>query len=407
MGRNDQDAALDTKVSIAMKAARPAAYPRLVFTSDATPGLRRVSRGDKFEYVEPDGTPVTDPDVLARIASLAVPPAYTDVWICKNPLGHLQATGRDARGRKQYRYHAKWRVVRDHEKFDRMAEFGRALPKLRRRVGKDLQREGLCKEKVAALAVHLLDTTRVRIGNEEYTRQNRSYGLTTLRNRHLRFVDGEEAILSFRGKSGVEHDITIRDRETVGMLKQCKALPGQHLLQYVDETGRCRRVTSDVVNEYLRNACGGDFSAKDFRTWSATLHALRLLVATPLPEPLSQRAATRCINDAIRAVAQTLANTAAVCRKSYINPQVFDAWRRGDLHLPAYQGLGKTVRQAELAAISLLDAWSRDPADALIELARSKPPKRAARRGDQSRTVTRTLSGMSPKAAATTRPSAR
>jgi len=326
----------------------------LVYVSDASIGIRRVRHGDRFIYMQA-GEQVTDEAELKRIASLAIPPAYEDVWICRNPRGHLQATGRDARGRKQYRYHPKWRLFRDGAKFERMPAFGEALPRLRRRLRRDLALPGLPREKVLAVIVSLLDATRVRIGNAEYARDNDSYGLTTLRNRHVQFVRDGRLLFRFRGKGGAEHEIAVDDKRLARLVRHCHQLPGQRLFQYVDEAGERRPIDSDQVNMYLREAMGDDFTAKDFRTWGATLRAIAIMHATPLPEPASERALTACIVDAVKQVATDLRNTPAVCRKSYINPLVFDAWRSGALH----KGIGEKIAGAPRRAERLVPAFLR------------------------------------------------
>jgi len=295
--------------------------------SDSQPGIRRVKRGKAFAYRCPDGSWLKDPKELERIRRLAIPPAYEDVWICPSPRGHLQATGRDARGRKQYRYHADWRQERDHTKFERMAAFGEALPKLRARVERDLQdRPGeptVSRTKVLATLVRLLDTTLVRVGNEEYARNNKSYGLTTLRDRHAD-IKGGTLKLSFRGKSGVRHQVTVDDPRVARIVRQCQALPGHELFQYEDEHGELHTVGSADVNEYLRSVTGEDFTAKDFRTWHASVHALDLLRQTRQGE---QGQAVPCkeaslLVSVLKEVAGKLGNTVAVCRKSYVHPDV-------------------------------------------------------------------------------------
>ncbi|HEY2864436.1 MAG TPA: DNA topoisomerase IB [Casimicrobiaceae bacterium] len=326
----------------------------LVYVSDAVAGIRRVRKADQFIYLLGDEQ-VKDETELKRIASLAIPPAYEDVWICRNPKGHLQATGRDARGRKQYRYHPKWRLLRDGAKFERMPAFGEALPRLRRRLRRDLALPGLPREKVLAVIVSLLDATRVRIGNAEYARDNDSYGLTTLRNRHVQFVRDGRLLFRFRGKGGAEHEIAVDDKRLARLVRHCHQLPGQRLFQYVDEAGERRPIDSDQVNLYLKDAMGDDFTAKDFRTWGATLRAIAIMHATPLPEPTSERALTACIVDAVRQVAKDLRNTPAVCRKSYINPLVFDAWRSGALH----RGIGEKIAGAPRRAERLVPVFLR------------------------------------------------
>src|SRR6476469_1175424 len=248
----------------------------LVYTTDDRPGIRRQGKGKAFRYVDGRGKPVTSKAHLARIRSLVIPPAWTDVWICPNPRGHLQATGRDARGRKQYRYHPRWRVVRDGNKYGRLITFGRALPKIRRRTDADLRRSGLPREKVLAAVVKLLEKTFIRVGNDEYARTNRSFGLTTMRDAHVR-VAGAKVRFMFRGKSGVEHALELNDRRLARIVKQCRDLPGQELFQYVNEHGRRQDVNSADVNTYLREITGTDFTSKDFRTWSGTVLAVTAL----------------------------------------------------------------------------------------------------------------------------------
>jgi DNA topoisomerase I len=314
----------------------------LIYVGDQTRGIRRVrlavrkKRGRKkspvrFDYFGPSGRRIRDVRTLARIAKLAIPPAYEDVWICTNPRGHLQATGRDARGRKQYRYHPDWSAARNDHKHSRMLEFGQALGRLRAAVRRDLNRPGLPREKVLALVVKLLDATQVRVGNAEYARTNKSFGLTTLRDRHARFPARGKASLQFRGKGGAEHDVTIDDARLARLVRRCQELPGQALFQYQDETGGHHAIDSGQVNDYLRQSMGGEFTAKDFRTWHATIHALTLLENTVLPERRSEAALRRCMNAVIKEVAAGLRNTPAVCRKSYINPAVFTAWQDGKL----------------------------------------------------------------------------
>jgi DNA topoisomerase IB len=325
--------AKDTARSVSVEdLAAQAAMAGLVYVSDNEPGIRRIRRGSVFQYIGPDEKLLADQAELERIASLAIPPAYNDVWICVNAQGHLQATGIDARMRKQYRYHPDWRMVRDSIKFDRMAEFGEALPGLRQQLQHDLRRRGLPRQKVLAAIVSLLDTTRVRIGSLSYARDNRSFGLTTLRKRHLASIGRRRAVLRFKGKSGVEHEVEINDRRIVKIIHDCQQLRGQHLFQYLDENGKRHAVKSEQVNSYLHEIMGSDFTAKDFRTWGATLRAFELMLETPLPEKLSKRRLQACVVSAIRKVAEELRNTVAVCRKSYINPLVFTAWQTGILH---------------------------------------------------------------------------
>jgi len=325
----------------------------LVHVSDAMPGIRRIRRGRRFGYLSPEGRALRDRTTLERIAQLAIPPAYEDVWICVDADGHLQATGRDARGRKQYRYHPAWRQMRDGEKFRRMPDFADALPRLRRRLRSDLARPGLPREKVLAVVVSLLDATHARVGNAEYVRANGSFGLSTLHSRHVRFVPDGTLVLRFRGKGGVPHAVPVDDRRLARLVRRCHELPGQPLFQYVDEAGELRPVDSGQVNLYLKEAMGEGFTAKDFRTWAATLRAIGLMRATPLPGPSSELAFKRCIAEAIRMVAVELRNTPAVCRKSYVNPLVFDAWRSGALHRELGEGPA-FERKAERVAAAFL-----------------------------------------------------
>ncbi|MEO8153535.1 MAG: DNA topoisomerase IB [Rhizobacter sp.] len=287
----------------------------LLYVSDAMPGIQRLRRRDGFSYRRPDGQALHDAKELQRIRQLAIPPAYEEVWICPLPQGHLQATGRDARGRKQYRYHPGWREARDADKFARMREFGAALPRIRAKVKRDLAAPIGSRVSVLAALVRLLDTTLVRIGNDEYARTNGSYGLTTLRNRHAA-VKGSVLRLRFRGKSGVWHEVALDDPRVARIVRACQAMPGQDLFQYEDEAGETHCLGSADVNDYLRELSGAEFTAKDFRTWHASAHALHLLCAQPRPGPVSRRAA----NDVLREVAGRLGNTLAVCRKAYVHP---------------------------------------------------------------------------------------
>lgn len=319
----------------------------LRYVSSSEPGIRRMRAGKGFYYLTPQNRRLTSAAELKRIASLAVPPAYKDVWICVNPRGHLQATGQDARGRKQYRYHPEWRQVRDSAKFDRMVAFGDALPKLRRRLSRNLSLPGLPRDKVLAAVVTLLDTARIRIGNPEYARDNNSFGLTTLRNRHVTFVSDGRAVLNFRGKGGVQHEIPVDDKRIVRIIQDCQKLPGHHLFQYVTGDGSRCPVGSGQVNDYLREAMGDDFTAKDFRTWGATLRALMLLARIPREPDATERGLKRAIVSVVKQVAEELRNTPAVCRKSYINPVVFEAWRSGAVHKAFDTPARVSLRKAE------------------------------------------------------------
>jgi len=299
----------------------------LRYISDQSPGIRRVRRGKSFVYLDASGRSVRDRTELARIRALAIPPAYRQVWICADPQGHLQAVGRDARGRKQYRYHPRWRSHRDANKFGRMLEFGRALPRIMRVVRADLAKPGLPREKVLATIITLLQSTLVRVGNKEYARSNASYGLTTLRDRHAN-VKGGTVTFEFRGKSGVQQRVSVHDPAIARIVRRCQDLPGQELFQWISADGERHRVDSSDVNEYLRAASGSDFTAKDFRTWFATVHALELLRGIEAP---NERMSQKAIVDVVRAVAQRLGNTATVCRKSYIHPALLTAFAAGRL----------------------------------------------------------------------------
>ena len=335
-----------------------AAAAGLRHVSDVDPGIRRLGAHPRFRYVAPNGTPLRDRYALYRIRALAIPPAYTDVWICPDPRGHLQATGRDARGRKQYRYHPRWRHVRGEGKFTRVVAFGAALPKLRRALRRDLALAGYPREKVLAIVVAVMAETLLRVGNDEYARSNRSYGLTTLRNEHIDFLGGGRARFRFRGKSGQPQEIILDDRRLARLLRRCQQLPGQALFQYVDDEGAVQPVDSGLVNDYLREAMGEDFTAKDFRTWGGTLAAFRRFAATPLPDPWkkgkppSERSLAMAEKEVVADVAALLGNTPAVCRSSYVDPAIFAGWRDGRLREAAADAKG--VRQWERAALKFL-----------------------------------------------------
>jgi DNA topoisomerase-1 len=300
----------------------------LTFVSDEQPGIRRQKRGSGFSYRDPSGKRVSDRRVLDRIKSLAVPPAWTDVWIATDPHGHLQATGRDAKGRKQYRYHPDWRALCEADKYEHLLDFGRALPRIRRTVRRDLALPGVPRERALATVVSLLESTMIRVGNEEYARTNASYGLTTLRNRHVKQHRGELTLV-FRGKSKIEHEVTVEDRHIARIIRKLQDLPGQQLFQYVDDDGSRRPVQSEDVNEYLRAAAGTDVTAKDFRTWMGTLLTATGLAA--IERPASDREAKRAITATIAEVAAQLGNTPAVCRRCYVHPAVIDRFLAGDL----------------------------------------------------------------------------
>jgi DNA topoisomerase-1 len=315
-------------VSAVLDAEADAAQVGLRHVSDAMPGVRRRRAGRGFVYVGPSGRRLTDPARLAWFKRLAIPPAWTDVWISPLQNGHLQATGRDARGRKQYRYHPRWRAVRDAAKFDRILDFARAIPRIRRRTDRDLRRRGLPREKVVALVVRLLEATLMRVGSVEYARENRSYGLSTLRDRHVD-VRGARMRLAFRGKFGREHEIELTDARLARAVRRCQELPGQALFQYVDDEGRRRSVDSGDVNDYLRDAAGGEFTAKDFRTWAGTVAAALALQEFAAVD--SEAQAKRNVVAAIEEVAAQLGNTAAVCRACYVHPEIVASYLDGTL----------------------------------------------------------------------------
>jgi DNA topoisomerase-1 len=341
----------------------------LRYTSDASPGIRRLRAGKGFRYVDARGAPVRDPEVLARIRRLAIPPAYREVWISHDPEGHLQATGRDARRRKQYRYHPRWRAVRDETKFDRMLAFSRALPRIRRRVRRELARPGLPEEKVVAAVVQLLGDTCIRVGNEEYARTNDSYGLTTLRDDHVE-IEGSTIRFEFRGKRGKQHVCKLRDRRLARVVARCQALPGEELFQYVDEDGQRRTITSGHVNAWLRAATGEEFTAKDFRTWSGTLLASRELLAAARASSARQR--KQHVLAAFDAVAAQLNNTRAVSRKYYVHPAVIERYEAGSL--------ARDFRRAAPEALRGLTAEERALVAFLEARARRSPPRRALAR---------------------------
>jgi DNA topoisomerase-1 len=296
--------------------------------NDAQPGIRRIKTGNGFRYEDVHGKVMRDEATLRRIRSLAIPPAWTDVWICARDDGHLQATGRDAKGRKQFRYHPLWREIRDATKYDRLIEFGEGLPRIRRRVNRDIAKAGLNREKVLATIVRLMDLTFIRIGNDEYVKQNGSYGLTTMRDQHAR-IRGERIQFSFRGKSGRAHTIAVKDRRLANIVKRCQDIPGQELFQWINGDGNRHDVTSGDVNDYLREISGADFTAKDFRTWAGTVLAAQALKVAPAFD--TQKQARRHIQQAIHAVAQKLGNTPAVCRKCYVHPFVLDGYMQRKL----------------------------------------------------------------------------
>ena len=313
----------------------------LRYVTDASPGIRRRRAGRGFSYIAADGKRIVKAEQLAWIRSLAIPPAWTDVWICPSKRGHLQATGRDARGRKQYRYHPDWRAVRDEAKYGRMIAFGQALPAIRRQVDADLRRHGLPRERVLAAVVRLLEKTRLRVGNEEYVRDNRSYGLTTLRDRHAE-IGSSRIRFRFRSKGGKLSDVELSDARLARIVARCQDLPGQELFAYLDEDGEVRPIGSSDVNDYLREITGQDFSAKDFRTWSGTVLAAWALKEYEAVD--SEAKAKRNVVRAVEEVAEWLGNTPAVSRKSYVHPAVIDAYLDGDVVRAARKTADRTLR---------------------------------------------------------------
>lgn len=342
----------------------------LVYVSDVEPGISRRRAGKGFCYIAPDGKRITDAATLTRIRGLAIPPAYTDVWICVNARGHLQATGRDARRRKQYRYHPRWRATRDDGKFGKLLQFGERLPRLRGRLRRHLVLDGFAREKVLAVVVSLLAETMIRVGNEEYAISNRSYGLTTLRARHVAFLQGR-AVFRFRGKSGQQQEVAVNNTRLVRLLRRCQQLPGQALFQYIDESGARQPIDSGMVNDYLQEAMGENFTAKDFRTWGGSIRAIAALALTPVPEGGQEHALASAVAAAVKIVATELHNTPAVCRNSYIHPEVFAGWRDGTLHRLIPPAAATQARVLEILSLRFLRARLRH-----TKLQATKRPKR-------------------------------
>jgi DNA topoisomerase-1 len=348
------------KIEVAPDPVEVAEDAGLRYVSDDQPGYSRKRKGDDFEYFDTEGKRIRDETRLLRIRRLAIPPAYKDVWICPSANGHIQATGRDARGRKQYRYHERWREARDENKYDRMLVFGKTLPKIRRRVNKDLALRGLPRNKVLATVVQLLERTFIRVGNEEYAKENKSYGLTTMRNHHVD-VAGEKLKFSFKGKSGVRQEVKVSDRRLARIIRQLQELPGQEMFRYVDDDGEKRNITSQDVNDYLREITGEEFTAKDFRTWAGTVLAALALNAQEAFENKTQ--AKKNVKDAISAVSKILGNTAAVCRKCYVHPAVLESYLDGGviegLEQKTEEALSRKLgdlRSEEAAVMSFLQA---------------------------------------------------
>jgi DNA topoisomerase-1 len=325
----------------------------LRYVTDQTRGIRRLKAGRGFRYVDAEGEPVRDPDDLARIKVLAIPPAWTDVWICSQADGHLQATGRDDRGRKQYRYHPRWREVRDETKYGRMLEFGRALPAIRARVDDDLAKSGLPREKVLAAVVQLLERTLIRVGNEEYARANDSFGLTTLRDEHVK-LSTNGVRFTFRGKGGKEHEVDLHDGRLARIVKRSRDLPGQDLFQYLDAEGVAHSIGSTDVNNYLREVTGAEFTAKDFRTWFGTVLAAAELLRCERVDTEQER--KHQIVTTIEAVAERLGNTPAICRKCYVHPAVLEAFEDGQLFAIAEKRSPSDDESMEHLVLKLLEA---------------------------------------------------
>jgi DNA topoisomerase I len=379
--RNDETAACAC-INTAPEDARSAG---LRYVDDHLPGITRQAGKNGFRYFDAKGEPIEDEKELARIKSLAIPPAWTDVWICRWANGHIQATGRDARGRKQYRYHPQWRSVRDEAKYGRMRDFGLALPLIRDKVGAALALPGLPREKVLAAIVCLLQSTMMRVGNKEYARNNDSFGMTTLRKKHVR-VDGSQIRFEFRGKSGVQHSIRLQDRRLARIIRRTRDLPGQELFQYVDENGVRHAIGSADVNDYLREITGEDYTAKDFRTWSGTMLAAVILAGYEHAESATQ--ARKNVVEAIELVAKKLGNTPAICRKCYVHPGVLDAYMNGSLHAVVETVCGKSEpgnlrERAETIVLALLEKAgtaapsSEGAASASKAAARKRKPRSA------------------------------
>jgi DNA topoisomerase I len=328
----------------------------LHYVSDVRPGIRRERYRGKFRYVKPDGTIVRDESERKRIAHLAIPPAYEDVWISPDPRGHIQATGRDARGRKQYRYHERWREVRDAAKYDKLMDFAEALPVMRKALEHDLARRGMPKEKVLAGVVTLLETTLIRVGNEEYARDNQSFGLTTLRNRHAR-VKGANLRFEFKGKSGLQHRVDLHDRKLARLVAQCQELPGQHLFSYLDDDGNAAPVDSSDVNAYIREISSADFTAKDFRTWLGTVRCAQWLLEHPAE---AQAERTKNAVEAVKFTASHLRNTPAVCRKCYIHPAVLERYLESGRLEPRRSRGASALHPEERFAVDLLTQQRKD-----------------------------------------------
>lgn len=333
---------------------------RLRHVDDTEPGILRKRAGTGFYYVDANGKRVEDAATLARIEALVIPPAYESVWICADPLGHLQATGRDARGRKQYRYHEDWTALRDTDKYARLMAFGHALPRLRGRIARDLRRNGMPREKILAAVVTLLDATLVRVGTPRYAKENRTYGLTTLHRRHVA-IRGSRLRFQFTGKSGITHDVSVNDARLARIVRNCADLPGQRLFKYKDAEGGYREVGSADVNAYLQEVTGGEFTAKDFRTWAGSVHALALLRKTAADSETARKKAVAAV---IKDVAQRLRNTVAVCRKCYVHPEVLAGFMADTLQALPGSHAGLRLRADEARLLALLEASAAAPLNA-------------------------------------------
>jgi len=354
-------------LNVVTEPMQAAADAGLRYVSDDQPGYSRKRKGDEFEYFDMEGKPIRDEQRILRIKRLAIPPAWTDVWICPTANGHIQATGRDVRRRKQYRYHERWREIRDENKYEKMLLFGQALPKIRKRVKQDLDQPGLPQNKVLATVVQLLERTFIRVGNEEYARDNKSFGLTTMRDHHVE-VKGSKMRFRFRGKSGINHDVDVTDRHIAKIISKLQDLPGQELFQYVDDEGEVHDVTSQDVNDYLREITDEEFTAKDFRTWAGTVMAAIALQAVGAFDTKKQAKAN--IKDAISAVSKILGNPPAICRKCYVHPAVLEAYLSGD----SIEGLKqKTKDTLESDAIDL-----REGEAAILKFLQARLEKKAA-----------------------------
>lgn len=347
----------------------------LKYTRDRSPGLRRVAHRSGFRYVDAQGSPVRDRETLDRIKALAIPPAWTDVWICPDPTGHLQATGRDDRGRKQYRYHSSWHQVRGAHKYDRLTTLARALPRVRRRLDADLKKPGMPREKVLAAVVRLLERTHIRVGNTEYARTNRSYGLTTILGRHVQ-VSGSRVTMAFRGKSGVDHQVELTDRRLSKIIRRCQDLPGQELFTYLDDDDTPRDVASEHVNDYLREISGIDITAKDFRTWAGTVCAYEFLSDRPIPS--RKKDLKRALVEAVSHVSSRLGNTPAVCRKCYIHPAVLQAFESRSGFGPSSSARRRGLSTSESALLRFLEAAEGGTGKTKSQPTRKKRPLAAS-----------------------------